>query len=84
MELLFGERYNRKFNKETGEIVRLRPADAACFGLQPVKTTGNRSRPWARVLMDGDEDKYGQAPIKKRVVFSHTVMNQCAVCAIFG
>lgn len=36
---------------------KILPDGAVCLQLNPVKTTG-KSKPWARVQVDGDEDKY--------------------------
>lgn len=65
VELLFGEQFNRKLDKITGQPVRLRPAGAKCFGLRPVKTTGTRSKPWAKVQAEGEEYKYSPSTDKE-------------------
>jgi len=57
VELLFGEQYNAK-RDANGNKVRIRPAEAVSLHLRPVKSTGHRGTPWARIIQQGEEHKY--------------------------
>jgi len=60
-EILFGEEYSGKVDKETDLPVRQRPAHVRSLRLTPVKTTGKRGKQWERVVQDDDEDLYSPA-----------------------
>lgn len=61
-EILFGEEYSGKgVDAATGRPVRLRPPGVPTMGLTPIKTTGKRSKQWARVVQDEDDDIYSPA-----------------------
>jgi uracil-DNA glycosylase family 4 len=71
-ELLFGEQYNGKKNKDNpGTVQRLRPPGAVSLGLTPIKTTGRRGKDWKRVVRDNE-------------VKSHTPSSDKEVLGIFG
>lgn len=57
VDLLFGEAYSTK-RDAAGNRIRVRPAGATSLYLSPVKSTGQRGAPWARVVQAGEEHKY--------------------------
>jgi uracil-DNA glycosylase family 4 len=57
VELLFGEQYSTKIDKDTGCRIRVRPTGAMSLGLTPVKSTG-KGTDWARIVARGEVDKY--------------------------
>jgi len=63
VEFLFGEAYSTKFDKETGERCRVRPAGAMSLKLTPVKSTAGKS--WAQVEAKGEMDKYSPCTDKE-------------------
>lgn len=54
-EFLFGEEYNGAKRKDPSKPVRLRPEDAKCLYLKPIKSAGNKGKSWDRVVQDGEE-----------------------------
>lgn len=44
--LLFGDQYSGKLNKQSGEIVRVAPLQATTFQLRPIKSSGKPSKMW--------------------------------------
>jgi uracil-DNA glycosylase family 4 len=57
-ELLFGLEYSGVIDKETGKICRVSPKSARLLNLQPVKTTGKRSKAWDDIVAKGEENKH--------------------------
>jgi uracil-DNA glycosylase family 4 len=58
VEFLFGEQYSTKIDKTSGERISVRPNGAVSLYLPPVKTTGTRGQPWAKVASRGEAHKY--------------------------
>ena len=54
IELLFGEKYNRKRKLDGEGWERIRPENAPCLNLNPVKTTDKRL--WEEIIGTRDED----------------------------
>ena len=53
-DFLFGEHLNGKKRVDPDVPVRLRPPDSPTLGLTPIKTTGNKSQPWERIVARGE------------------------------
>ncbi len=64
-EMLYGVPYNGKFNKQTGENIRVRPEGALSLGVPPYKSTGKRPKLWEQVRARGKEDEYTPAVDKE-------------------
>jgi uracil-DNA glycosylase family 4 len=71
VELLFGDKYLAKINKQTGERLRVRPLGAITLDMQPIKSTGKRGVPWERIRSRGEEAEYTPSTDKE-------------VCGIYG
>lgn len=56
--LLFGDQYSKKRNKETGELLSVRPPGAESLNFVPVKSTGKRPRLWADLEARGETNDY--------------------------
>lgn len=57
-ELLFGELFNGKYDKETWESVSVRPQGAVSLFMEPYKSTGKRPKLWADIARKKEERLY--------------------------
>jgi uracil-DNA glycosylase len=64
-EFLFGEQFSGKRDKLTGQMVRIRPEGALSLYLRPLKSTGKRPMPWARVESTGRQNKVNPSTDKE-------------------
>ena len=64
VELLFGEQYSSKRDAE-GNRISVRPEGATSLYMDPVKSTGQRGTPWARVRAMGEEHKHSPSTDKE-------------------
>jgi uracil-DNA glycosylase family 4 len=71
VEMLFGEKYAPKIDKNTGQRVSVRPPGAISLRLPPIKATGKRGAPWPRV-------------IERREEHLHTPCTDKEVCGILS
>jgi hypothetical protein len=55
---LFGDNFAFKTDARTGAPLPVRPATAMTLALQPIKTTGKRSRLWADVVARGEQSHF--------------------------
>jgi len=55
---LFGDSYSTKRDKDTRQVISIAPPDAMRLNLQPVKTTGKRSKLWADVVTRREQNLY--------------------------
>ncbi len=53
---LFGDEFGRKLGD--GRVARIRPEGAMTLNLQPIKTTGRRSKAWSDVVERGETHSY--------------------------
>jgi len=56
--LLFGDEYAFRLDKQTGDHIPIRPADAMTLELSPIKTTGKRSKLWDHVVSRNEQHLY--------------------------
>lgn len=59
--VLFGPHMSGKVNQNTGDIEDPRPEDARnslCLWLTPVKSSGEQSKPWVKIIQRREEDKF--------------------------
>ena len=54
VELLFGEKYNNKIDRNTGKPIRIRPEGALSLNLTPVKSTDKQS--WENIANKGETE----------------------------
>lgn len=66
-EFLFGARYNGKYDKKTGDTVRIRPKGAASLGVEPLLDTSKPPRRWDDLVARGLE-KYATPGTGKAIL----------------
>ena len=72
-ELLFGHELSGLLDKTTGAPQRKRPIGALCLNLEPIKSSGKPSKPWARIVRDGLVGSVWPATDKEVLgIFGHT------------
>ncbi len=54
VEFLFGEKFNNKVDRKTGEYIRIRPKEAISLNLEPVKSTDKQS--WENIASRGETE----------------------------
>lgn len=64
-ELLFGEQYSGKIDPVTGATVSVRPPGAITLNLMPVKSAGAKSKPWVRIVSEGETHNYSPCTDKE-------------------
>lgn len=64
-EYLFGERFNGKIDKLTGDTVRIRPEGAVSLKLTPFLDTSKPPKRWEDICADGKEDEHTPGTAKE-------------------
>lgn len=62
---LFGDRYSAKRDRVTGATIPVRPPGALSLNLEPVKSTGKRSRLWADLVARGEAGNFNPSSDKE-------------------
>ena len=64
-EFLFGHELNGKLDKDTGDKIRIRPADAISLNLNPIFDTNKPPKPWVEIVKMGKVHEHAPSTDKQ-------------------